>query len=88
MMELIAVRGNDSLFSGDASRPDSVGFQVMPGAGVILRIVLAVALAGGYWKPPGDQPTQAEIRALFKSLPIRKHPSIETLRRANLPLES
>lgn len=85
-MELVAVRGDDSLFSEDPSLPLAVGFLVQPVQGVIWRISLATALAGGYWEPPGDQPSQAEMEALLDSFPTRDHPSVITLVRVRQPI--
>ena len=87
-MELVAVRGDDSLLSEDPSSPNAVGFLVMPGIELIWEISLAAATAGGYWEAPTEQPTQVEMTALLEQFPHREHPSIETLRRTELLQES
>ncbi len=87
-MELVAVRGDDSLLSEDPSLPAAVGFLVMPNHEIIWEISLAAATAGGYWEAPTEQPSQAEMTALLEQFPHQDHPSIETLRRTRLLSES
>ncbi len=87
-MELVAIRGADSLLSEDPSLPAAVGFLVRPELQTIWEISLAAATAGGYWEAPTEQPSEAEMAALLEQFPHREHPSIETLRRARLLTES